>query len=105
MPSPNQGSLFFVGDKQVLTFVLGYNMNSYNSHMLKMTNLTSNNTFSYNNAAITVQDGPTGTMTINANLSEAGSYTAQAKSTNGANLAKHSAVFSFKVQTPSENFS
>lgn len=99
MPSPVEGSVFTKGTIQTVTFVLGFNLAPLTNRAGKLVNLTTGNNFSYNNAQITVADNATGTITIPANLTEAGEYIAQFAA-NNATLKSYSSDFEFKVVEP-----
>lgn len=100
MPSPVEGSVFTKGDILTLTFICGQNMTALPAKAGKLLNLTNSNNFSYNNAQITVVDAATGTLSIAANLNEAGLYIAQFKANNASSLVTHSPIFEFKVIDP-----
>ena len=99
MPSPVEGSIYTKGTLKTLTFILGFNLTPLTTRTGKLVNLTTNNNFSYANAAITVADNATGTVTILANLSESGEYMAQF-SANNATLKDYGPEFFFKVVDP-----
>lgn len=105
MPNPVQGSEFTVGDITPLSFVTNIDLTDLPTLQIILTNLTTGNAFTYNNANITVSDNNTGVVLITANLSEAGEYTAQLHANNNTALVSHSGIFDFIVQSPSANFS
>jgi hypothetical protein len=100
MPSPVEGSSFYKGEKRVLTFITGVDMTSLPTRSGKFVNLTSNNNVSYNNSDITVADAVTGTLTVSANLSEAGEWMGQFYANNSTTLLQYSPVYTFKVLNP-----
>lgn len=99
MATPVEGSVFTKGTIKTLTFILGFNLTPLSTRQAKLVNLTTSNNFSYANAAITVADNATGTVSITANLSESGEYMAQF-SANNATLKDYGPEFYFKVVDP-----
>lgn len=99
MATPVEGSTFANGEIRVLTFVLGFNLTPLTTRSGKFTNISTNNSTTFNNTDITVADNGTGTITVTANLNLAGNYVAQFHA-NNATLKSSSPVFTFKVQNP-----
>ena len=100
MARPVQGDVFTAGELRPLTFVQGFNCADL-VNTGKLSNLTTSNNYTYNNTQITVNDNGTGTITITANLSEAGEYIAQFRGEPSNNSAiYYSPIYSFRVQSP-----
>jgi hypothetical protein len=100
MPNPVEGKIFTTGSLRPLTFVQGFNSAGL-VNTGKLTNLSTGNNFTYNNAQITTIDNNTGTLQISANLAETGEYLAQFRGEPANNATVlFSTVYSFRVVDP-----
>ena len=99
MPAPIEGNVFTKGRISSMTFVLGFDLTALTNRSGILINSTSGNNIAIANNAITVADNVSGTITILANLAEAGIYMAQF-SANNATLKDYSPEYFFKVVAP-----